>query len=87
MQNKEVVEAVNKVLEDIIKVNTLFGGIHVVPGGNWAQILPVVQRGSQGDSVKASLQSSNIWSSLRQLFLRRNMRAIGPKSALYIEWL
>jgi ATP-dependent DNA helicase PIF1 len=34
MQNKEVVEAVDKCLRDITKVNSLFGGIPVVLGGN-----------------------------------------------------
>jgi ATP-dependent DNA helicase PIF1 len=56
MQNKEVVEAVDKCLRDITKVNSLFGGIPVVLGGNWAQILPVVPRGSRSNIVNACLQ-------------------------------
>jgi hypothetical protein len=36
MQNKEVVEAVDKCLHDITKVNSLFGGIPVLLGRNWA---------------------------------------------------
>jgi hypothetical protein len=69
MQNKEVVEAVDKCLRDITKVNRLIGGIPVVLGGNWAQILPVVPRGSRGDIVNARLQQSYIWPSLQKVFL------------------
>jgi hypothetical protein len=46
LQNKEVVEAVDKCLQDITRDNRLFGGIPVILGGNWAHILAVVQ----GDS-------------------------------------
>jgi ATP-dependent DNA helicase PIF1 len=55
MQNKEVVEAVDKCLRGITKVNSLFSCIPVVLGGTWAQILPVVPRGSRGDNVNACL--------------------------------
>jgi ATP-dependent DNA helicase PIF1 len=56
MQNKEVVEAVDKCLCNITKVNSLSGGIPVVLGGIWAQILPVVPRGSRSNVVNACLQ-------------------------------
>jgi hypothetical protein len=36
MQNRDVVEAVDKCLHNITKVDKLFGGIQVVLGGNWA---------------------------------------------------
>ncbi len=61
MQNKEVIEAADKCLRDITKEDRLFGGIPVVLGGNWAQILPVVPNGSCGDIVNACLQQSYIW--------------------------
>jgi hypothetical protein len=87
MQNKEVVEGVDKCLRNITKVNSLFGGIPVVLGGNWAQILPVVPRGSHGNIVNACLQQSYVWPSLQKVFLRQNMRAVGPRSEPYAEWL
>jgi ATP-dependent DNA helicase PIF1 len=64
LQNKEVVEAVDKCLLNITKVGSLFGGIPVVLGGTWAQILPVVPRGSCGDIVNACLQQLDVWPSL-----------------------
>ncbi len=87
MQNKKVMEAVDKCLRDITKVNSLFGGIPVVLGGNWARILLVVPRGSRSDIVNACLQQSYVWPSLQKVFLRPNMRAVGPGSELYTEWL
>ncbi len=56
MPNKDVVEAVDKFLQDITRYNGLFGGILVVLGGKWAQILPVVPGGGQGAIVNACLQ-------------------------------
>jgi ATP-dependent DNA helicase PIF1 len=70
MQNKEVVEAVDKCLQDMTRVNSLFSGIPVILGGNWAQILPVVPGGSQGAIVNACLQQSYIWPHLQKVFLR-----------------
>jgi hypothetical protein len=87
MQNKEVVEAVDKCLQDIIRVNSHFSGIPMVLGGNWAQILLVVPGGSQGAIVNACLQQSYIWPHLQKFFLQQNMPAIGPGSGPYIEWL
>jgi hypothetical protein len=69
MQNKQVVEAVDKCLQNITQVNPLFGCIPVVLGGNWAQILPVVPRGSRGAIVNACLQRLYIWPSLQKVFL------------------
>ncbi len=87
MQNKEVVEAVDKCLRDITKVNCLFGGIPGVLGVTWAQILPVVPRRSRGNIVNACLQQLYIWPSLQKVFLRQNLRAVGPESEPYTEWL
>jgi ATP-dependent DNA helicase PIF1 len=87
MQNMDVVEAVDKCLRDITKVDRLSGGYPVVLGVNWAQILPVVPRGSRGDIVNACQQQSYVWSSLQQVFLQQNMQAVDPGSEPYIKWL
>ncbi|KAK1428534.1 hypothetical protein QVD17_17369 [Tagetes erecta] len=54
--------------------NTMFGGKVVVFGGDFRQILPVVQNGSRHDIVNASLCSSYIWSNVKVLRLTKNMR-------------
>jgi DNA helicase Pif1-like protein/PIF1-like helicase len=52
----------------------LFGGIPVVLGGDFAQILPVVRKGSRADIIAATLQRCHVWSSLQLLHLTQNMR-------------
>ncbi len=47
-------------VQDITRNNRLFGGIPVILGGNWAQILPVVPGGSQGAIFNTCLQQSYI---------------------------
>jgi len=76
MQHKSCFEAVNWTLNDICHVNdsSLFGRIPIVLGGDFAQILPVVRRGSQQATVQACIQHSSIWNSLHVLRLRTTMR-------------
>ncbi|XP_022004351.2 uncharacterized protein LOC110901899 [Helianthus annuus] len=54
--------------------NIMFGGKVVVFGGDFRQILPVVQNGSMHDIVNASLCFSYIWSNVKVLRLTKNMR-------------
>jgi len=62
MQHKSCFEAVNWTLNDICHVSdsSLFGRIPTVLSGNFAQILPVVRRGSRQPKVQACLQHSPI---------------------------
>ena len=43
-------------LQDICNMNSSFGGITVIFGGDFQQTLPVVIRGTQEDIVQAMLQ-------------------------------
>ena len=43
-------------------------------GGDFVQILPVVQRGTRASTVAAIIQKSDIWPYLCILFLKQNMR-------------
>jgi len=62
IQHKSCFEAVNWTLNDICHVSdsSLFGKIPTVLGRNFAQILPVVRRGSPQATVQACLQHSSI---------------------------
>lgn len=81
MTNKFCFEALDRSLRDIVRrpddssSDKPFGGLVVVFGGDFRQILPVVPKGSRHDIVHASLCSSKkIWSSCTVLKLTKNMR-------------
>ncbi|KAK9049762.1 hypothetical protein SSX86_031269, partial [Deinandra increscens subsp. villosa] len=80
MTNKHCFEALDRTLNDILLTHKasnkkcFFGGKVVVFGGDFRQILPVVQGGNDEDIVNASLSSSYIWHECKVLKLTKNMR-------------
>ncbi len=74
MQHRHIAEAVTRTFQDIRGSDALFGGLPVVFGGDFQQILPVIEKGSRPDIVGACLQRCHIWSSLQVLHLHQNMR-------------
>ncbi|KAL6514700.1 hypothetical protein OROGR_020279 [Orobanche gracilis] len=91
MTNKHCFEALDRSLKDIIRSPSgqssqmPFGGLVVVFGGDFRQILPVVQMGSRYDIVNATITSSKIWESCEVLQLTRNMRLQGGSSPSEVE--
>jgi ATP-dependent DNA helicase PIF1 len=74
MQHKHAPECVDRTLQDIRHNNSPFGGIPVVFGGDFQQILPVVEKGSREQIVDACLQRSHLWNKMKVLTLTENMR-------------
>ncbi|KAG5556991.1 hypothetical protein RHGRI_007293 [Rhododendron griersonianum] len=74
MQHRYCVEAVDRTLRDICDNDKPFGGITIVLGGDFRQILPVVTRGSREQIVNASLRRSPLWKEIVILTLDVNMR-------------
>lgn len=66
-----------------------FGGVPVVLGGDFQQILPVVPKGNRADTVASSVLHAGIWSKLTHLYLRKNMRldSASPRNRPLAEWL
>ncbi|XP_024981688.1 uncharacterized protein LOC112518279 [Cynara cardunculus var. scolymus] len=66
-----------------------FGGLTVVCGGDFRQILPVIPRGTRLDIVNASLNSSHLWPLFRVYELNQNMRllhkSVSPSEVLHIK--
>jgi len=80
MMHRHVFEAINRSLQDIMAVINPtfkflpFGGLVVVFGGDFWQILHVVPCGTRGDVIVAALNCSNIWQHVRVFKLHTNMR-------------
>ncbi|XP_035843952.1 uncharacterized protein LOC118490423 [Helianthus annuus] len=88
MVHKHAFEALDHTLKDVLSVSDSrnyelpFGGKAIVFGGDFRQILPVVQNGSRQDIVHASLCSSYICSSFKVLNLTTNMcLSVGSSSS------
>lgn len=69
------IEAVNRTLQDLRNSSAVMGGITFVFAGDFRQTLPVINRGTRADIIKACLKSSPLWASIETLKLRTNMRA------------
>lgn len=80
MTHRHCFEALDRTLRDILRSNDIsneekvFGGIVVVFGGDFRQILPVIPKGSRHDIVNASLNYSYLWKHCKVLKLTVNMR-------------
>ncbi|CAF4891106.1 unnamed protein product [Pieris macdunnoughi] len=75
MSHRAHVEAVDRTLKDLRSSANVMGGITFVFAGDFRQTLPVVNRGTRADIMKACLKSSHLWTSVQHLNLRTNMRA------------
>ena len=88
MQHRFCFEAVDRMPQDIKSNNRLFRGLLVIMGGDFAQILPIVCRGTRATIVGACIQRSYIWPRLSLLFLRQNIRLLhDPNSQEFATWL
>ncbi|XP_019238957.1 PREDICTED: uncharacterized protein LOC109219012 [Nicotiana attenuata] len=75
MAKKQLIEALDLLLKDLMDTKTLFGGKVVVFGGDFRQTLPVVRSGKKEDFIRESLLHSEIWNQFVKLRLSVNMRA------------
>lgn len=74
MMHKDLLEAFNRSLQDIMKCSQLFGGISVIFSGDFRQTLPVIKHGNQAMIVNASIKNCSFWCELRKFKLTQNMR-------------
>ncbi|KAH0735831.1 hypothetical protein KY285_011538 [Solanum tuberosum] len=80
MANKFCFEALDRTLRDILRVkyenssDKPFGGLTIVFGGDFRQILPVIPKGTRADILDASLNSSYLWPFFTIYELKQNMR-------------
>jgi len=79
MQHKACFEAVSRTLNDLCDISgreQVFGGIPTVLSGDFAQILPVIRRGTRQATVNACIRHGSIWEHLRVLKLTTSMRVV-----------
>ncbi|XP_056862974.1 uncharacterized protein LOC108853762 [Raphanus sativus] len=78
MMSKYCFEALDRSLSDIVgKHDTQpFGGKVVVFGGDFRQVLPVINGAGRAEVAMASLNSSYLWKRCRLLKLTKNMRLL-----------
>ncbi|XP_074328323.1 uncharacterized protein LOC141666227 [Apium graveolens] len=80
MQHRYAFECLDRSLKDIIKAvdperyTMPFGGITVVLGGDFRQILPVITYADRADIVAACITRSWLWSICQVFLLTENMR-------------
>ncbi|KAM3376292.1 hypothetical protein P3S68_015007 [Capsicum galapagoense] len=80
MVNKFCFEALDRTLRDILRVkyennsDKPFGGLTVVFGGDFRQILPAIPKETCTDIIDALLNSSYLWLFLTVYELKQNMR-------------
>lgn len=80
MQHRYSFECLDRSLRDIMKavnperVHMPFGGLTVVLGGDFRQILPVIPGASRSHVVSSSITSSKLWEFVSLKTLKQNMR-------------
>ncbi|XP_074324276.1 uncharacterized protein LOC141661191 [Apium graveolens] len=80
MQHRYAFECLDRSLKDIMEAvdperyAISFGGITVVLGGDFRQILPLITYGDRADIVAACITRSRLWSIYQVFLLTENMR-------------
>ena len=88
MQHKHAMDAVDRVLRDLMHKDAPFGGITVIFGGDFRQTLPVVPRGVRQQIISASLCRGKLWQDITVHYLVQNMRLEQTAdSARHAQWL
>ena len=88
MQHHHIMEAVEQTFQDVCDCDRPFGGVSFVFGGDFQQILPVIIKGSRGQTVGACIQHSTLWSSITVLHLHQNMclNTAIPSERQFAQW-
>jgi hypothetical protein len=101
MSHRRCVECLDRTLRDVLSEDEAgnaalpFGGLPVVMGGDFRQVLPVIPEGSRAEIVDAALSSSALWSFVKVLHLNENTRlkadglteASRAELASFSEWV
>lgn len=75
MDHKFCFEALSRTLQDILgDKSRAFGGMTIVFGGDFRQLLPVIVKGRRDEIVDSSINRSPLWEHCEVIKLTKNMR-------------
>jgi hypothetical protein len=74
MAHRYALEALNHTLQDLRGNGKNMGGVVLLLAGDFRQTLPVIQKGTMADELKACLKYSYLWRHVTPLTLNTNMR-------------
>ncbi|XP_026434652.1 ATP-dependent DNA helicase PIF2-like [Papaver somniferum] len=75
MENRYAFEDLDRILRAVTKVEKPFGGKVLVFGGDFRQVLPVIERGTRAQAVSACLTNAKFWKDVKVSHLKENMRS------------
>jgi len=87
MSHRFAFEAVDRTFRDLTGINKPFGGIIVILGGDFRQILPVVIRGTRSHIIDACIKSSDLWKYVKVMHLTINMRIQDDEQKQFVDYL
>ncbi|KFM67453.1 hypothetical protein X975_07081, partial [Stegodyphus mimosarum] len=73
-QTLQAIEALNQTLQNLRDSTDIKAGMVVLLAGDFQQTLPVIQRGTPTNEIKACLKSSSLWAKVEKFSLKTNMR-------------
>lgn len=79
MVNRRALEALDRTLQDLMEVNSPFGGKVLILGGDFRQVLPVIPKGTKAELLDACIVNSSLWRYIKILHLTQNMRSINDQ--------
>ncbi|XP_026416586.1 uncharacterized protein LOC113312026 [Papaver somniferum] len=75
MANRYAFEALDRTLRDVTKVELPFGGKILVLGGDFRQLLPIIERGTRAQAVSTCLTNAKFWKHVNVIHLKENMHS------------
>ena len=86
MCSANVLNIIDRGLQDIRDCTLPFGGMFLILGGDFRQILPVIRHGNRAQLIQQCIKSSALWNQFLILPLSQNMRA-NSEEVEFAEWL
>ena len=73
-KHKWYLEAFDRLLRELTRIDLPFGKKHVVMGSDYGQCLPIVERATQATQFKMSIKQSELWGYFKKYKLTKNER-------------